>query len=368
MAELKNNLKLKVILEFVFFVILYRSFEIAGIKKYAVAMIFCLLFLFFSRKKKWDIEILCVAIPMVTYLVLGSVMGMTHGTYQFDTIKIILYGILSFLMALSFYAYSGSDMSRIVDIQFFSCCVVYLSLTIVYMVTRLTRVESTFAFVFGIFTIYYAYLKRWNLFGISIVFMYLSDKRIVLLGVIVSILLLSILWLFENNKKLVYAGWSMASGFVLFYLYSIYSGLLESFCWGANINSNGRVEMYGRMARECKAVFWGKGLGIVENLLECWNISDFANLHNDLLKFQIELGFLGLIVYLLSYFIMFYIIEKKYGKSKMNFLFAISVYSMLLYATDNVSIYVMYLLPMYSVFFAVLSYDREARIEKKDKI
>ncbi len=368
MAELKKMITVRRLLEFILIIILYRSFEIAGIRKYAVAIVFCLVFLFLARKKKWSPEVLCVAIPSVTYLVTGSVMGMFHGTYQYDTIKIILYGILSFMIALSMYAYYGKEMKRIADVQFFSCCVVYLSLTIVYMVTRLTRVESTFAFVFGIFTIYYAYQKRWKLFALSTVFMYLADKRIVLLGVVVSLFVMGILWLFEHHQKLIYAAWGLVTGLVYLYLYLIYSGTMEAFCWGANINTNGRVEMYGRMAKEFSVGFLGEGLGVVENMLACWNIKVFANLHNDLLKFHIELGFLGLLLYLLSYALMFWLAGKKFGKSKTCFLLGISVYSMILYATDNVSIYVMYLLPMYSVFFAVLSSDGKAQLEEKEPI
>lgn len=368
MAELKKIITVRRLLEFVLIIILYRSFEIAGIKKYAVAIVFCLAFLFLARKKKWPAEVLCVAIPAAAYMVVGSIMGMFHGTYQFDTVKILLYGMLSFMLALSMYAYYGKDMKRIADVQFFSCCVVYLSLTLEYMVTRFSRVESTFAFVFGLFIIYYAYQKRWKLFALSIIFMYLADKRIVLLGVVVSLFIMGILWLFEHNRKLVYAVWSVASVLVFLYLYLIYSGIMEAFCWGANINTNGRVEMYGRMANEFSVRFLGEGLGVVEKQLACWNIATFANLHNDLLKFHIELGFLGLFVYLVSYGIMFYLAGKRFGKTKMCFLLCISIYSMLLYATDNVSIYVMYLLPMYSVFFAVLSSDEKIQLEEKDRV
>lgn len=368
MTELKKLITVRRLLEFILIIILYRSFEIAGVKKYAVAILFCLAFLFLARKKKWPAEVLCVAIPAATYMVVGSIMGMFHGTYQFDTVKILLYGILSFMLALSMYAYYGKDMKRIADVQFFSCCAVYLSLTIVYMVTRFSRVESTFAFVFGIFTIYYAYQRRLKLFALSVVFMYLADKRIVLLGVVISLLVLGILWLFEHNQKLVYAIWGVVSGLVCLYLYLIYSGTMEAFCWGANINTNGRVEMYGRMANEFSVRFLGEGLGVVENLLACWNIKVFANLHNDLLKFHIELGFLGLLLYLLSYAVMFYAAGKKFEKSKVCFLLGIAVYSMVLYATDNVSIYVMYLLPMYSVFFAVLSSDEKIQLEEKDRV
>jgi hypothetical protein len=141
--------------------------------------------------------------------------------------------------------------------------------------------------------------------------------------------------------------------------------LADSSALRALFNTNGRVEIYSRMAQEATYSVWylGKGLGVVEKLLECWNISKFANLHNDLLKFYIELGVLGLAIYLTSYLVMFYFVGKNYGNAKMSFILAISIYTVLLFATDNVSIYVMYLFPMYSVFFAVLSEQRTEKIQ-----
>lgn len=363
MEKLKNMFSVKCLLEIVLITILYRSFEIAGIKKYAVAILFCLILLWASRKKQWSMNVLCVGLPAVIYIVFGSMAGTFYGTYQIDTVKIILYTALSFMMALSLYIYYEKDLKRIMDIQFFGCCIVYLSLTIVYMVTRLARVESTFAFVFGIFTIYYAYQKRWWMLTLSVIFMYLADKRIVLLAIAVSLVVLLILWFFRYNKKLVYAIWGGVMAFVFLYLYLIVSGTLEAFCWGANINTNGRVEMFGRMANEFSSRIFGNGLGVVENLLSCWDITVFANLHNDLLKFYIELGVLGLAIYLTSYLVMFYFVGKNYGNAKMSFILAISIYTVLLFATDNVSIYVMYLFPMYSVFFAVLSEQRTEKIQ-----
>lgn len=355
----------KYFLELLLFVILYRSFEIAGIKKYAAAILICGVFLILARKKEWPVQVLAVGIPAAVYLTAGGLMGMIHGTYQLDSVKIMMYGILSFALALAFYAYYGKDLKKIVNIQFFACCIVYLSLTIVYMVTRLSRVESTFAFVFGVFAVYYAYEKRWKLFAAAMLFMYLADKRIVLLGVAASLFILGVLWLFRYHRKLAYTIWGMVTAFVFLYLFLIYSGTMENFCWGANINTNGRVEMYGRMAQEFSTGLLGEGLGVVENLLGFWNIEVFANLHNDLLKLHIELGFLGMFAYLGSYFLMFYFVEKKFGASKMCFLLVISVYTMILYATDNVSIYVMYLLPMYSVIFAALSGGKTVEAEVK---
>ncbi len=367
MAELKKVFTVKNILEFLFILVLYRSFEFAGAKKYAIAVLFCLILLVLARKKKWKPEALCVAIPAVAYVVLGGFAGMLQGTYQYDAVKIIVYNLLAFVLAFSMYAYYGKDLQKIVDLQFGSCIAVYLSLTIVYMVTRFSRVESTFAFAFGIFTIYYAYKKRWKMFLLATIFMYLADKRIVLLAVLVSLFLIGLLWFFENNKKLVWGIWGGTIVLVYSYLYLIYSGIMDAFCWGANINTNGRVEMYSRMANEYEfsVGFLGEGLGVVETLLGFWNVEKFANLHNDLLKFYIELGFIGLFIYLLSYCLMFYVVDKAFNKSKMCFMVGISVYSMLLYATDNVSLYVMYLFPMYSVFFAVLSSEPSVKIKGK---
>ena len=126
--------------------------------------------------------------------------------------------------------------------------------------------------------------------------------------------------------------------------------------------------MYTRMANQYNFLshFWGNGIGIMENLLEYLKIETYANLHNDLLKFYIELGFLGLLLYLVSYYFVLDQINKYFGDRQMRCVLGMLVYSMVLYATDNVSIYLMYLIPFYSVLFAVLSpeknsYDIERR-------
>ena len=117
---------------------------------------------------------------------------------------------------------------------------------------------------------------------------------------------------------------------------------------------------------EFSLFYLGKGLGIVETLLENWNITTYTNLHSDILKFYIEMGFLGLLIYLLSYCVLFWFTEKKYDNSKMCFLFGMSLYSLLLFVTDNVSIYIMYLFPVYSTFFAVLSSGRKYNETKEN--
>lgn len=360
-----NKLKLvdilKYLAEFILMIILYRLFEQEGIKKYAVAIAVSVLFFLLTRKTKWDGRVfVCVALSAIAYLVIGSICGVFHGTYQISTVKVILYEVSSLMTALSLFIFHRENMYKLIDVQLFASCLAYLSFTWYYMITRMTRVESTFAFIFGLFAIYYAYRKRWGMFLFAGIFMYLSDKRIVILGVLIALLVILVMNIFRNNKKLAAAIWAGVTALVYLYLYMIYSGFMEKFCWGANINTNGRVEIYSRMANEFdfSLGYLGNGIGIVEHLLKCWNISEFANLHNDLLKLYIELGFLGLLIYMVSYWVVFQLIDRWFDSSKMSFFLGISVYSMLLFTTDNVSIYIMYLFTLYCICFTVLSADK----------
>ena len=106
---------------------------------------------------------------------------------------------------------------------------------------------------------------------------------------------------------------------------------------------------------EFSPFFFGNGLGNIKNILDCWAIPTYDHLHNDLLKFYIELGFLGLLLLLLGFAICFFRVGRKIGKPQMTFLLVMAVYSIVLFATDNVSIYILYLIPMYSMCFAVLA-------------
>lgn len=357
MTDLKRLVPVKCFLELVFMTILYAMLDnVGGIKKYAVVLAACLLLFVLGRKNKWSAEaLLCITLPVVTYVVFGSMSALIAGNSQTTTVKVILYVLVPLIFAFSIYIYYGENMEHILDMQLIGSILGYALFDAPYF-AKIVHWESVYAFTFGIFVIYYAYRRRWKFCVLAFFFMIFAEKRIAILAVAVALVLMAILWFFQENKKLVLAFWTIVAGAVYFYLYLIYSGIMEAFCWGANIDTNGRVEMYARMAEEARFSlgYFGKGLGTVENLLEYWNVTTFANLHNDLLKFYIELGFIGLLVYLVSFGVMCYYAEKCFGKSQMCFLFGICVYTMVLFATDNVSIYMIYLIPLYTAFFAAL--------------
>lgn len=356
LKQLKEIITVKNILELLSMLILYVFFDAGGIKKYAVAVFFGVLFLFLGRKKKWSVDaVICTALPLMVYVLTGCVTALLGTGVQTMTLKIILYTVMPFILAFSMYTFYGKEMKHIVDVQFLGCLLAYALFDAPTFI-KIFRWESVFAFSFGIFALYYLYEKNWKCFVTAILFMLFAEKRIAIVAMAAALLIMGLMWLFRYSKKLAMLLWAMVIVAAYVYIYMIYSGTLEAVCWGANINTNGRVEMYGRMAQEARfsLSYLGKGLGYVENLLSHWNILTYVNLHNDLLKFYVELGFLGFLIYLLSYGVVWHITGKKFTLKKMSFLLVLLVYTMLMFTTDNVSIYMLYLVPFYSIFFAVL--------------
>lgn len=363
--RLKEVITIKRLLELVSMLVLYVLFDAGGAKKYAAALLFCAIFLFLGRKKQWSADaLLCVALPPVTYVLMGSLSTFLAASAQMMTVKILMYTLVPLLLVFSMYTFYGEDMEKIIDVQFVGCILAYALFDAPTFI-KIFRWESVFAFSFGIFALYYAYKKNWKLFVAAILFMLFAEKRIAIVAMAAALFVMGMMWIFRQSKKLAMIIWGMVSVVSYGYIYLIYSGILDAFCWGANINTNGRVEMYSRMAQEAQfsLSYFGKGLGMVEQLLKHWNIMTYVNLHNDILKFYVELGFIGFFIYLLSFGIMFYLAERKFGESKMSFLLVLSVYTMVMFMTDNVSIYMLYLVPLYSTFFAVLASKRECTTE-----
>ena len=357
---------LKFLPEALIFLAVFISCDMPGMKKYLLIAGLSLILLFLSRKKRWSADALCcVALPAAVYLFLGTFQTMICGNVYSSAIKIVVFWVIPLIFAFALYLFYGNDMKRITDMEFLCACMAYTVINWRFLV-KTWNVESTFAFVFGAFFIYYVYQKRWTFCGLSALFIYFSDKRIVVMAILPAVAILGILWLFRQDRRLAAIFWGLLMAAVGGYVWLIRSGALQYFCRGIGINTNGRVKMYSQITEwfDELPLLFGNGIGVVEKLLEAWKIPAFANLHNDLLKFYIELGAIGLLIFLLSYGIVFFWVEKKFGKEKMSLFLALAVYTMLLYATDNVSIYILYLIPVYSILFTVLLPER-AKEEKR---
>lgn len=347
--------------------VLFCFMDKSGLEKYIICAFFSVLFLILGRKNQWNAEaLLIMLIPLSIYIFIGSSSGIFHGTFQMSGVKNLLYIMLPILFSFSGYVFLGAGSERIVDWQMLACFVTYILPNAWIMLLGYTW-ESTYAFAFGIFAIYYAYKKRWILFTLALCFLYVADKRIAVVGVVLALLIMGVVWFFKNSRKLVFTIWTLTIAAIYLYLYLIYSGKLEAICWGLNINTNGRTKMYTRMATQYDFLqkFLGNGIGVMENLLKYLQIDSYAYLHNDLLKFYIELGFFGLLLYLVSYYFVFYLAEKYFGNKEIRFLIGAFTYLALLFATDNVSVYLMFLIPFYSTIFAVLSSAEKTACDKR---
>lgn len=348
---------LKSLIELLIMTILLINCDLPGVKKYILVAVVSVVLLFLKKKEKWDAKkLISIALPVVAYLLVGIVCSLININVYTETLKLIVFWMIPLVFSFSLYLFYKEDMTHIVDIQLFASCLAYL-----FNYWKVIRwyffIESTFAFSFGAFFLYYAYKKKWTFCAIAAFLMYMTDKRIAMLAVVATLCVMFFLKVFRNDKRLAYGVWGMVTIAVTGYLWLIGSGTLERVCKAIGIDTSGRIKIYGDVLEWFgnPLMITGQGLGIVEILLDIWNIKSFSNLHNDLLKFYIELGIVGLLVFLISYVVMFRIIEKDYGSNKMCFILSMTIYSMILYATDNVSIYILYLIPIYSIYFAILA-------------
>ena len=149
MTDTKRIILIKRMMVFAAMLFLFNYMDFGGMKKYAIAIILSVIFGFMGRKNAWEADtFLVIALPAGIYVLLGSLSGMLHGTYQIVTVKLILYSILPLLLAFACYVFSGKDMHWNVDAQFLSSCIIYGIPNYVFF-SYGDMWESTFAFAFG---------------------------------------------------------------------------------------------------------------------------------------------------------------------------------------------------------------------------
>lgn len=360
---------LRWLLELLAMTALYFILHTGGIKKYVILLGAGLVLGFLGRKKLRSLEaILCVTLPVITYVLVGGLSTLWNANPQMTSVRDLIFWIVPAVFCSSLYIFWGNDMARLVDFQFIGSCIAYVY-HYRYWLLWYGTAEDTFAFVFGAFAVYYIYKKRWIFVPVAVTLMYFADKKIAFLATAAAAAVLFLLWIFKKSKHLAMTLWSLGITGIFYYVYLIRSGVLKHLCYSMGIIGNGRMTMYDRFRElyDFSPFFFGKGLGNISNILNCWSINTYDHLHNDLLKFYIELGFLGLLVFLASYGVSFYLAEKKFGKDGMCGLLAMAVYSMILFMTDNVSVYILYLVPLYSISFAmILPKSREPSCRKEE--
>lgn len=204
--------------------------------------------------------------------------------------------------------------------------------------------DHIFGFIFGFFIIYFFPRKKWLLVIINSIFLFITLKRIVLLGLI-------IVTVFYFTRKLKYI--NVTSAIILnlvtvYFLIMFGAGefddvLISTVEQGSSEFSQGRSYLYDEVLTYLnnsdffKILLTGKGLGTTYDYTL---LGTPVNLHSDLLKLFVELGALSY-----AYFIYFLY---KVNKTCLQY----TIYINTVFISDNILIYlpVMFIYTLLSIF------------------
>lgn len=361
------------VLEIAAMILLYAVLNSTGIYKYIILSVVCLFILVVNYRKVHQVlSDWYLMIPILLYCGIGGILSICGGTLTLWTIKTMGFWLLPPIVSFLLCTVYEDNQKHMIDVQFYGCCLAYVFPILEWFLFGGGMSESTFAFPLGLFILYYAWQHRWIHMMIAAFFMYFADKRIATLAVIACAFMMIFMKLAKYSKKWVKALWGMVTAAGCLYIYSICSGLFEWFCIRLGIDTSHRLDVYPQIAAQIPDnYFLGKGLGTVNEMLpqilEPGLIDWFENPHNDLLKIFVELGGIGLVIFLLSYLAVFKIAEKRITQRALSQLFVIFAYFVLLMTTDNVSVYILFLVPMHSICLALAGEKKEIEHENYAK-
>lgn len=140
--------------------------------------------------------------------------------------------------------------------------------------------------------------------------------------------------------------------------------MIYTFIQKNNINSMARADLWKGIegTYEFGITFVGRGIGFVSKWMDNYwmtlNINGLTGsmgIHNDILKYYIELGFLGLCAYF--YTLLYWNAKRiflRIGHKETFIYFVLTLFQMLIWFTDNISIYHNFLWIMYLLFFSLI--------------
>lgn len=276
----------------------------------------------------------------------------------FQTIVFILSPLFLGLILYSYYGY----VKDLIKILFFSSIIAYLldfydsiievliSLNFVeFFINSNIKSESSLAFVFGFFSLYFLFKKDYKFLIFSILFMIISGKRIVLLGFCFSCLI----YVLGNNSnyKFNYRGKIafLALFFNLLFVYLVF--LLTNNYFDDNITEYtglspnaflmGRqflyTEIFNSFSKDINGV--GLGLGRLDTFVLGLDVG-LTNPHSDILKNFLEFG---IILFSIWIFIFYYLASFSFNS------FILTVYLNVVFLSDNAFIYFDVMLVFYLI-------------------
>ena len=232
-------------------------------------------------------------------------------------------------------------------------------------------------FVLGLFLVYYIMNKPKDnklKIIISIIYLILGLKRILIGGIVVALVIAFILNKIKNLQimsKIVTIMGILSILLCYGWVYSIKSGALEEFSNRESINFMTRFKLFNGVSTlyELKPSYLGKGIGYVSKWRE-EQLSQTIGLHSDLLKKYIEYGFVMYGFYM--WYKLYYTPKKifKYiNKQGMITYIALILLTIICWTTDNVAGYYMYILGFSVIvmqMFILKEKKNEEEINEKD--
>lgn len=189
----------------------------------------------------------------------------------------------------------------------------------------------------------------------------LAGKRI---GI--AALLISIVWMFFASKigEQLKKKYILVTGIALIIFFTLFVSMALNPIWmtwadSLGINWSGRDYYYSAMQKyaEFSPTFLGLGRNACSTIItEDFPYFQIGNIHSDILRMYIECGFF--LFYIWMFFYLIYIprhVCSKYGEKSAIYIMAATIYTFLVYLTDNTELYLMnqffYLLTCLSIVY-----------------
>lgn len=342
----------------------------SGILRYILIAMATVIYFIIKNKtvlsiSKTDRTYFYLILPPLFYVILGVITSITHHSLNSYTFRYCIFILLPFATALILVMSTGNTY-RLITAQFCVHAVIYIiRMCTIFLKSgfRMDLLESSQAFLFSLYSIYFLVNKKYKLLLFTVPFILLTNKRISFAGLALVLVLYMIITKFNKNyQKIIKLSFVAAAIIVIFYVWSIYSNTLTNLYARFNIMDMGRLKLYNifKATSEFSLFYFGDGLGSVMNKLAIIRYP-ITNLHSDWLMCYMEIGLLGLLIYLLLYYKIF----KKFGNKNYMTLYLAIIYLFVIYLTDNVMIYINILIGFYTITLSTIKVHIKNPLDEK---
>ena len=380
-------------------------YNVQYMSKYYIGIIICI-FLFIllvlkdgnkiiiNKKQLYIAKIMFIPILVAFFysIIINGFNNIEYSGFYSRSFGLVAYCLLAIIQAYLVYSYFGKKAVKYTFIAlvlsyFTSIIVAFKNEGVLEFINILTNnsyhgsvlemheLAPTIALIL-FYLLYLAYMKKINskkaaiYIGICLVIIILSMIRIVFLTCGIVVILFLILKRKNKNRLRYVTFFSIVLILISYiYIYCIKVGILYGFLDKYNINSMARTELWSGISSQYdfSLMYMGHGLGFVSiwmdnnwRYLNINGLTQTTGLHNDILKFYIDLGFVGNLVYMIN---LLYFntkrIFKKINRNSAMLYFVLIVLQILMWFTDVVSIYHNFQWIFYLIVFSLLSLEND---------